>query len=186
MGKMIGYARVSTGDQNLALQIDALESSGCSRIFEDKISGSKSVRKGLDECLSILQRGDTLVVWRLDRLGRSMQHLVSVITELNDRGVNFRSLQDGALNTNSASGLLIFNVFSSLATFELQLCRERTQAGLDAARARGKKGGRKPVTASDPKVKAAKAMHADPDHSIKEICDTLRISRATLYRYLQQ
>ena len=186
MGKMLGYARVSTADQNLALQIDALEAVGCTRIFEDKISGAKSVRKGLDECLSKLQQGDTLVVWRLDRLGRSMQHLVAVVTDLKDRGISFKSVQDGAIDTSTASGELIFNVFASLAQFERELIRERTNAGLAAARARGKKGGRRSISQNDPKVKAARAMHADPDHSIKEICDTLNISRATLYRYLQK
>jgi DNA invertase Pin-like site-specific DNA recombinase len=186
MGKMIGYARVSTADQDLALQIDALETVGCTRIFEDKISGAKSVRKGLDECLSQLQQGDTLVVWRLDRLGRSMQHLVAVVTNLKDRGVSFKSVQDGAIDTSTASGELIFNIFASLAQFERELIRERTNAGLVAARARGKKGGRRTISQNDPKVKAVRAMHADPDHSIKEICNTLNISKATLYRYLKQ
>lgn len=186
MGKMVGYARVSTGDQDLALQIDALESAGCTRIYDDKISGAKSVRRGLDECLSALQRGDTLIVWRLDRLGRSMQHLVSVVTDLKERGINFRSIQDGAIDTTTASGELVFNIFASIAQFERELIRERTNAGLAAARARGRKGGRRPISPSDPKVKAARAMHADPCQSIKEICETLNISRATLYRYVQQ
>jgi len=186
MGRQIGYARVSTGDQDLALQIDALEMAGCVRIFEDKVSGTKSVRKGLDECLAALREGDTLIVWRLDRLGRSFQHLVGLINELKDRGVGFRSIQDGAIDTTTASGELVFNIFAAMAQFERELIRERTRAGLAAARARGKKGGRRPVTSSDPKVKAAKAMYADPNHSIKEICETLKISRATFYRYLTQ
>lgn len=186
MGRMIGYARVSTEDQDLALQIDALESAGCTRIFDDTISGAKSIRKGLDQCLSTLQDGDTLVVWRLDRLGRSMQHLVSVVTELKERGVSFKSIQDGAIDTSTASGELIFNIFASLAQFERELIRERTNAGLAAARARGKKGGRRPISPNDPKVRAARAMHEDSSNSIKEICHTLNVSRATLYRYINK
>lgn len=186
MSRQIGYARVSTGDQDLSLQIDALEKAGCVRIFEDKASGAKSARKGLDECLASLRQGDTLVVWRLDRLGRSFQHLVGLINDLKDRGIGFRSIKDGSIDTTTASGELVFNIFASMAQFERELIRERTRAGLAVARARGKHGGRRPITSSDPKVKAAKAMHADPDHSINEICKTLQISRATFYRYINQ
>lgn len=185
MGRLIGYARVSTIDQDLALQIDALEDAGCKRIFTDKASGSKTKRDGLDECLEALTDGDTLVVWRLDRLGRSMQHLVALINELKARNISFKSIQDGAIDTTTASGELIFNIFASMAQFERSLIQERTYAGLAAARARGKKGGRRPISSSDPKVKAARVMHADPDHCISDICKTLDISRATLYRYLQ-
>jgi len=186
MGKKIGYGRVSTGDQSLSLQIDALEQEGCTRIFTDKVSGAKSERKGLDDCLSALSEGDTLVVWRLDRLGRSLQHLVTLINALKERNVKFKSLQDGAIDTTTASGELVFNIFASMAQFERALVQERTQAGLAAARARGKVGGRKPISANDPKVKAARVMHAAPDHSIQDICKTLGISKATLYRYLSQ
>lgn len=185
MVKKIGYARVSTSCQDLSLQIDALEAYGCSKIFTDKISGAKSKRQGLDECLSVLKKGDQLIVWRLDRLGRSLQHLVFLINELKERGIGFKSIQDGSIDTTSASGELIFNIFASIAQFERELARERTKAGLAAARARGKNGGRPSVSAADPKVKAAKIMHADTKNDIQDICDTLAISRATLYRYLK-
>ena len=184
MGRYIGYARVSTDGQELDLQIRDLKAAGCQPIFTDKASGRKNERPGLDDCLKILQTGDTLVVWRLDRLGRSMQHLVSVVTELKSRGIGFRSLRDGAIDTTTASGGLIFNVFAALAEFEAELIRERTRAGLAAARARGRNGGRKPVAGSDPKVKMAKRMHEDRTLSAKEICASLKISRATYYRYL--
>ena len=184
MKKLIGYARVSTADQDLKMQIAELKAAGCKQVFSDKISGVKSVRPGLDECLDKLKKGNTLVVWRLDRLGRSMQHLVSVVTELKDKGIGFKSLKDGVIDTTTASGELIFNIFAALAQFERELIKERTQAGLKAARARGKNGGRKPISPDDPKVRAAKKMHADKNLSIKEICTTLNVSRATLYRYL--
>ena len=186
MGRLIGYARVSTADQDLSLQIDALESAGCIRIFEDKISGTKSVRKGLDECLSSLRKGDTLVIWRLDRLGRSLQHLVSLVSELKEKGIGLKSVQDGSFDTTSANGELIFGIFATIAQFERTLMSERTHAGLASARARGKRGGRKPISADDTKVKLARLMHDDPSHSIKEICSTLDISRATFYRYIQK
>ena len=185
MGRLIGYARVSSMSQELSLQIDALENAGCVRIFEDKASGAKSVRKGLEDCLSSLKEGDTLVIWRLDRLGRSLQHLVSLVTELKDRGIGLKSIQDGSLDTTSANGELIFGIFASIAQFERRLISERTHAGLAAARARGKKGGRKPISADDSKVKLARLMYADSSHSVKDICETLGISRATFYRYIQ-
>jgi DNA invertase Pin-like site-specific DNA recombinase len=184
MGNYVGYARVSTEGQDLDLQINELKASGCGHIFTDKVSGTKTARPGLDDCLKTLRKGDTLVVWRLDRLGRSMQHLVSVVAELKNQGVAFRSLRDGAIDTATASGELIFNVFAALAQFEAELIRERTRAGLAAARARGRKGGRKPVAWSDPKVKMAKRMHEDRSLSPKEICASLKISRATYYRYV--
>lgn len=184
MGRLIGYARVSTGDQDLNLQVDDLEAAECALVFTDKGSGAKGDRPGLEKCLSALQPGDSLVVWRLDRLGRSMQHLVSVITDLKERNVGFKSLRDGAIDTTTASGELVFNIFAALAQFERELIRERTRAGLSAARARGRMGGRKPVSPLDPKVRMAKRMHKDQSLSIDEICSTLRISRATFYRYL--
>ena len=184
MGQYIGYARVSTSDQDLSLQINELKAAGCEPIFTDKVSGAKSHRPGLDDCLKILRAGDTLIVWRLDRLGRSMQHLVSVITELKARGIGFRSLRDGAIDTTTASGELIFNIFAALAQFEAELIRERTRAGLAAARARGRNGGRKPVVGNDPKVKMAKRMHEDRSLNPKQVCESLKISRATYYRYL--
>ncbi|MGO9570990.1 MAG: recombinase family protein [Desulfomonilaceae bacterium] len=184
MGRYVGYARVSTDGQELDLQIRDLKAAGCHAIFTDKESGTKNERPGLVDCLKTPQTGDTLVVWRLDRLGRSMQHLVSVVTELKSRGIGFRSLRDGAVDTTIASGELVFNIFAALAQFEAELIRERTRAGLAAARARGRNGGRKPVDGSNPKVKMAKRMHEDRSLSPTDICASLKISRATYYRYL--
>ena len=138
---LIGYARVSTTDQTLDLQKDALEKAGCDRIFTDTASGAKAERVGLDEALSHLREGDTLVVWRLDRLGRSLKHLIETITKLNNRGIGFKSITE-AIDTTTSGGKLIFHIFGALAEFERDIIRERTQAGLTAARARGRKGGR--------------------------------------------
>jgi DNA invertase Pin-like site-specific DNA recombinase len=186
MPKFVGYARVSTQEQDLQLQLDALEKTGCERIniFVDKASGSKTERPGLDKALSMLELGDTLLVWRLDRLGRSMPHLVTLIEDLRVKGIGFKSICDGAIDTTTASGKLIFNIFSSLAQFERRLIQERTRAGLDAARARGRKGGRKKLENSNPKVQMAKKMHKDHGMSINDICKTLKISRASFYRYI--
>ena len=186
MNRKIGYARVSKYDQNLQLQIDALLNFGCKidDIFTDHISGAKSERPGLTQCLQILHQGDILTVWRLDRLGRSMVHLVSLIEDLKKREISFKSLCDGAIDTTTASGELIFNIFSSLAQFERKLIQERTKAGLKAARERGKKGGRKKTLASDPKVLTAKKMYQNHKMSINNICNILKISRATFYRYI--
>ena len=186
MPRLIGYARVSTQEQDLNLQLDALEKAGCSKdkIFVDKISGSKAERPGLEKCLAAIQPGDTLLVWRLDRLGRSMVHLISLIEDLRSKKIGFKSICDGAIDTTTASGELIFNIFSSLAQFERRLIQERTKAGLDAARARGRQGGRKKVEATNPKVMMAKNMHKDHGMSIDNICKTLKISRASFYRYL--
>ena len=177
---------MSSNGQELRLQLDALRKSGCAKrdIFTDKASGSKSSRPGLDECLQQLKQGDTLLVWRLDRLGRSLRHLVDLVEELRQRGVGFKSICDGAIDTTTASGELIFNVFASLAQFERRLIQERTKAGLTAARARGRMGGRPPLPADDPRVQTAKKMHADRNMSVGDICSTLRISRPTLYRYV--
>ncbi len=185
MGRKIGYARVSTGDQDLDLQIRDLNAAGCKQVFSDRISGTKKERPGLDECLKSIKKGDILVVWRLDRLGRSMQHLVTLVDDLKKKGVGFKSLRDGAIDTTTASGELVFNIFAALSQFERELIRERTIAGLSAARARGKLGGRKPVHPDDPRVRAAKKLHADKTVSISEICSSLKISRATLYRFLR-
>ncbi len=186
MSKLVGYARVSRNEQDLNLQLDALEKAGCTKemIFMDKISGSKAERPGLDKCLAILESGDTLLVWRLDRLGRSMPHLVALIEDLRLKGIGFKSICDGAIDTTTASGELIFNIFSSLAQFERRLIQERTKAGLDAARARGRQGGRKKIDSSNPKVQMAKKMHKDHGMSIDNICKTLKISRASFYRYI--
>jgi DNA invertase Pin-like site-specific DNA recombinase len=186
MSRLVGYARVSRNEQDLNLQLDALEKAGCIKdmIFMDKISGAKTERPGLEKCLATLGHGDTLIVWRLDRLGRSMQHLVSLIEGLRQKGISFKSICDGSIDTTTASGELIFNIFSSLAQFERRLIQERTKAGLDAARARGRNGGRKKIDSSDPKVQMAKKMHKDHGMNIDDICKTLNISRSCFYRYI--
>ena len=183
---LIGYARVSTNEQEVQLQLDALKKAGCSKenIFVDHVSGARSNRPGLEKCLITLKHGNTLLVWRLDRLGRSMPHLVSLVEELHAKGVGFRSICDGAIDTTTASGELIFNIFSSLAQFERKLIQERTRAGLAAARARGRKGGRKKLNANDSRVLTAKRMHKNHGMSINEICKILKISRPSFYRYL--
>jgi DNA invertase Pin-like site-specific DNA recombinase len=185
-GRLIGYARVSTSDQELQVQINALKQAGCKKkdIYTDLASGAKSPRPSLDQCLNELGKGDTLIVWRLDRLGRSIHHLISLIDELQQRGVGFRSLCDAAIDTTSASGELIFNVFSSLAQFERRLIQERTQTGLKAAKAQNRKGGRNPTSVDDPKVQLVKKMSENTSISVSDICKTLNISRATYYRYL--
>ena len=141
-------------------------------------------RPGLDACVAALEPRDTLVVWRLDRLGRSMPHLVGLVEDLLGKGIGFRSLQDGVIDTTTASGELMFNIFSSLAQFERRLIQERTQAGLAAARARGRLGGRRPISPDDPRVVTAKRLHKDRSLSIDQICAMLGISRPTFYRYL--
>lgn len=185
-GRSFGYARVSTDDQNLALQLDALMKHGIppDRIFKDKLSGAKCDRPGLTKCLESLESGDVLIVWRLDRLGRSMRHLITIVEDLRDRGVGFRSLQEGAIDTTTASGELIFNIFSALAQFERRLVQERTKAGLAIARARGRRGGRPRLEFEEAKVLAAKKLANDKSLSIDEICESLKISRSTYYRYL--
>lgn len=180
---LIGYARVSTTDQTLDLQKDALEKAGCARIFTDTASGSKAERTGLDEALSHLREGDTLVVWRLDRLGRSLPHLIETITTLNNRGIGFKSITE-AIDTTTSGGKLIFHIFGALAEFERDIIRERTQAGLNAARARGRKGGR-PKSLTPKKAQMAEALYKDKNNTIDEICKTLNVSRATLYRYVK-
>ncbi len=186
MSRLIGYARVSTQEQELNLQLDALEKAGCAKdkIFVDKISGARAERPGLEKCLAEIQSGNTLLVWRLDRLGRSMPHLVSLIEELKAKKIGFKSICDGAIDTTTASGELIFNIFSSLAQFERRLIQERTRAGLEAARSRGRQGGRKKIANTNPKVLMAKNMHKDHGMSINDICKTLNISRASFYRYI--
>lgn len=181
---LVGYARVSTEEQTLDLQQDALKNAGCSRLFTDTASGAATERKGLEEALSFLRTGDTLVVWRLDRLGRSLKHLIETIGFLQDKGIGFRSLTE-SIDTTTSGGKLIFHVFGALAEFERDLIRERTRAGLTAARARGRRGGR-PKALSDKQRQIARQLHADKSNSIADICKTLSVSRATLYRYLQR
>jgi len=179
---LVGYARVSTQDQNPDLQTDALEQAGCVRVFTDKASGSKAERPQLTAALDYLRPGDTLVVWKLDRLGRSLPHLVDTIAALRDRQVGFRSLQE-SIDTTTATGRLIFHIFGALAEFERDLIRERTHAGLAAARARGRVGGRKPALTPE-KAAAARRMYDDKSTSVSEIARVLGVSRATLYRSL--
>jgi DNA invertase Pin-like site-specific DNA recombinase len=180
---LIGYARVSTHDQTLNLQLDRFKEAGCTRIFEDHISGTKAERPGLQDAMSHLRGGDTLVVWRLDRLGCSLRHLIDTITELQQQGIGFKSLQEN-IDTTSSEGKLIFHVFGALAEFERDLIRERTQTGLEAARARGKVGGR-PKALSQGKADLARCMYADKHNSVSEICKTLGITRMTLWRYVR-
>jgi DNA invertase Pin-like site-specific DNA recombinase len=179
---LIGYARVSTSDQTLDLQKDALEKAGCTRIFTDTASGAKAERIGLDEAMSHLREGDTLVVWKLDRLGRSLKHLIETITGLNNRKTGFKSITE-AIDTTTSGGKLIFHIFGALAEFERDIIKERTQAGLNAARARGRKGGR-PKALTPKTAQQALTLYNDKTNTIDEICRTLKISRATLYRYI--
>jgi DNA invertase Pin-like site-specific DNA recombinase len=181
---LIGYARVSTADQNLDAQLDALDRAGCEKVFTDKVSGSRAERPGLDQALAFVRdhKGDTLVVWKLDRLGRSLKHLIETVGSLKERGIGFRSLQE-SIDTTTSTGKLVVHVFALLAEFERDLIRERTKAGLEASRARGRKGGR-PRSLDDKKRAQAKRLHEDLSNSVADICNTLRISKATLYRYL--
>ena len=181
---LIGYARVSTADQTLALQRDALEKAGCERIFTDTASGAKAERVGLAEAIAYAREGDILVVWRLDRLGRSLKHLIETITSLNERGIGFKSITE-AIDTTTSGGKLIFHIFGALAEFERDIIRERTHAGLTAARARGRKGGR-PRVLTPKKAQMAQALYNDKTNTINDICRTLNISRATLYRYVSR
>jgi DNA invertase Pin-like site-specific DNA recombinase len=184
--RLVGYARVSTGSQDLDLQLDALERCGVAKelIFTDKASGASQDRAGLETCFNHLRPGDVLLVWRLDRLGRSVRHLVTLIDRLKELGVGFRSVCDGAIDTTTPSGELIFHIFSSLAQFERRLIQERTEAGIAAARARGRKGGRPPMKANEPRVFLAKKLYRDKSISLDDICSTLKMSKSTLYRYI--
>src|SRR3954454_6338485 len=180
---LIGYARVSTLDQTVHLQQDALTAAGCQDLYTDTVSGSVTDRPGLTQALSHLRSGDTLVVWRLDRLGRSLAHLIETIRQLQDRGVGFRSLQE-QIDTTTSGGKLVFHVFGALAEFERDLIRERTHAGLVAARARGRLFGR-PKALSPRKVEQLRTLAKDERTTAREICQTLGISRATYYRYVR-
>jgi DNA invertase Pin-like site-specific DNA recombinase len=179
---LIGYARVSTLDQTLALQQDALTAAGCEHIYTDTVSGSVTNRPGLTQALSHLRAGDTLVVWRLDRLGRSLSHLMETVRELHGQGIGFRSLQE-QIDTTTSGGKLVFHVFGALAEFERDLIRERTHAGLAAARARGRLFGR-PHALTPKQVKQLQSLAQDERTTVGEICETLGISRATYYRYI--
>lgn len=179
----IGYARVSTQEQNLDLQKDALTKAGCERIFEDQISGATTTRPGFDKAMEQLRPGDTLVVWRLDRLGRSLKHLIEVMSQLEERGIAFQSLQE-SIDTSSPGGRLIFHLFGALAEFERNLIQERTKAGLAAAGARGRKGGR-PIALNGHKRRVAIRLYQERQHTVQEICQIMGISKPTLYSYLR-
>ena len=181
---LVGYARVSTHEQNLAMQTDALKSAGCHRIFDDKLSGAGSRRPGLEAALEYVRKGDILLVWRLDRLGRSLKDLLEIVTDLERRRIGLRSLQE-SIDTTTSGGRLIFHVFAALAEFERNLIRERTQAGLRAARARGRKGGR-PRVLDSKKSELAHRLYSERKHTVAEICQILGISKPTLYAYLRR
>lgn len=179
---LIGYARVSTAEQDTALQTDALRTVGCERIFEDTVSGSKADRPGLAEALAYLREGDVLAVWRLDRLGRSLPHLIETIAALEARGVGFRSLTE-AIDTTTPGGRLIFHVFGALGQFERDLIRERTKAGLASAAARGRKGGRKPVVTNDRLQRARELI--DSGLNVREAAGRIKVSKTALYAALK-
>jgi DNA invertase Pin-like site-specific DNA recombinase len=184
MGHLLGYARVSTTDQQPHLQVDALQHAGCYRVFTETASGALTDRPVLDQVLDQLRPGDTLVVWKLDRLGRSLRHLVDTVTGLAERGIGFRSLQE-SIDTTTPGGKLIFHVFAALAEFERDLIRERTSAGLAAARARGRHGGRPPVLTGS-KLQVARELYASGQYTVAAIAKTLGVSRASIYRHLSK
>jgi Site-specific recombinases, DNA invertase Pin homologs len=179
---LIGYARISTNEQNLNLQTDALTKAGCEKIFTDTASGAKSDRTGLTEAINFMRKGDTLCVWKLDRLGRSLKHLIETVLALQALGKGFCSLQEN-IDTTTSGGKLFFHIFGALAEFERDIIRERTRAGLASARSRGRLGGR-PSIMNSKKLKMATSLYADGKTQVGEICETLGISRATFYRHL--
>ncbi|MBV9749346.1 MAG: recombinase family protein [Acetobacteraceae bacterium] len=180
---LVGYARVSTVEQNLELQRDALAKAGCGEVFQDQASGTTTERPGLAEALRFVRRGDTLVVWKLDRLGRSMAHLIDEVRKLEVKGVGFRSLTEG-VDTTTSGGTLVFHIFGALAQFERDLIRERTAAGLKAAAARGRKGGRRPVVTAD-KIARARA-HLAVGLTVREAAARLKVGKTALYNALSR
>ena len=181
---LIGYARVSTNLQNSDLQEDALQQAGCEKIFTDKISGTVADRPALAKVKEILRRGDVLVVWRLDRLGRSLKDLIEWMNYLDQEGIALKSLQE-SIDTSTATGKLVFHVFGAMAEFERNLIKERTQAGLSAARARGRVGGR-PKRLNEDKRKLAVRLYNEKQHSIDAICEMMGITKPTLYKYVRE
>lgn len=179
---LVGYARVSTQDQKADLQTDALQAAGCEKVFTEKASGAQRDRPELKAALDYIRAGDTLVVWKLDRLARSIKQLIETVEDLEKRGIGFKSLTEN-IDTTTSGGKLIFHIFASLAEFERSIIKERTKAGLDAARARGKKGGRPPAL-TDRDIQAAKAMLADPNITVEEVAIRLKVAASTLYRHL--
>lgn len=185
MAHLIGYARVSTGDQSLDLQLDALEHAGCARVYQEVAHGANAPRPELEAALQQVLPGDTLVVWRLDRLGRSLPHLIEVVQQLGKRGVNLRSITEG-VDTSTPTGELVFHLFGSLAQFERRLIVERTEAGLAAARARGRVGGRPPKM-TPAKLAAARALlEQEPRPTLDVVADTIGVGRTTLSRHLRR
>ena len=182
MGHLLGYARVSTAEQNADLQVDELTSAGCYRVFTDHASGALDRRPQLDAVLEQLRPGDTLVVWRLDRLGRSLRHLIDTVTALDERGVGFRSLRE-SIDTTTPGGRLVFHLFGALAHFEREIIRDRTVAGLAAARARGRQGGR-PAKLSREQVRTARKLYDEREHTVEQIGKILGVSRTSIYRAL--
>jgi len=182
MGDLLGYARVSTQDQTLELQLDALAEAGCHRVFEERASGASDRRVELASLFDHVRPGDTVVVWRLDRLGRSLRHLIDTVNSLADRQVGFRSLTEN-IDTTTSGGKLVFHIFGALAEFERELIRERTQAGLSAARARGRVGGRPSVMTPD-KIAEARRMYESGDYTWAQIGDMFGVSRMTVYRHV--
>ena len=178
---LVGYARVSTQDQNLELQRDALNAVKCERIFEDKLSGARAERLGLIEAVSFMRSGDTLVVWKLSRLGRSLKQLIETVQLLQEKGIELKSLNE-SIDTATAAGKLLFHIVAAFAQFERDTMIENTKAGLDAARARGKHGGR-PKKLDDKKAAMARELRKDNTRTVNEICEVLKISRATFYNY---
>lgn len=177
-----GYARVSTNDQTTDLQRDALEKAGCDRILTDVASGAKTHRPELDHMLDLLREGDTVVVWKLDRLGRSVRNLVDLMTTFDEKGVQFRSLTE-SIDTSTPGGTLVFNIFGSLAQFERDLIRERTRAGLEAARARGRKGGR-PAKLDEKQVREVRRLYGSRTVTVDQIAAMMHVERSTVYRCL--
>ena len=180
---LIGYARVSTDDQNLSLQQDALRDAGCERIFEDRLSGARSNRPGLSEALEYARAGDVLVVWRLDRLSRSLKDLIEVVGRLETLDIGLKSLHE-SVDTSSSTGRLVFHLFGALAEFERNLIRERTRAGLQAARARGRKGGR-PKALDPGRQELAVRLYDERQYTVNRICEMMNISKPTLYKYVE-
>lgn len=179
---LVGYARISTIEQNLSLQQDALKAAGCDKIFHDTASGSRTERPGLTTALDFAREGDVLVVWRLDRLGRSLVDLLATVGHLDGRGVGFKSLTE-SIDTTTSGGRLVFQIFGAMAEFERNLIRERTQAGLSSARARGRLGGR-PKVLDEQKVALARQLYAEKKHTVKEICALIGVTKPCLYDYL--
>lgn len=180
----VGYVRVSKHEQSYDLQLDAVNKAGCEKVYQDKITGSNFEREGLNEALKYMREGDVLVVWKLDRAGRSLKHLIELVNGLSERKIEFISLTE-AIDTSTPSGKLLFHIMGALAEFERDLIRERTQAGLAAARARGREGGR-PRALSKKKVAQLVSLYNDPaQFSIDDIAKTLGVSRRTAYRYLE-